>query len=76
MIAALIRWSIGNRVLVLIMTVFVGARYPLLYLPVLAAFYLSRYYYQRRYGHPYPTMEGNLWNMGRGLEFSGDLRED
>ena len=64
------------RYALLIMTVFVGARYPLLYLPVLAAFYLSRYYYQRRYGHPYPTMEGNLWNMGRGLEFSSDLRED
>ncbi len=64
------------RYAVLILTVFIGARYPLLYLPVLATFYLSRYYYQRRYGHPYPTMEGNLWNMGRGLEYSGDLRED
>ncbi len=64
------------RYAVLILAVFVGARYPLLYLPVLAAFYLSRYYYQRRYGHPYPTMEGGLWNMGRGLEFSSDLRED
>ncbi len=64
------------RYALLILTVFIGARYPLLYLPVLAAFYLSRYYYQRRYGHPYPTMEGGLWNLGRGLEFSGDLQGD
>ncbi len=64
------------RYALLILAVFIGARYPLLYPPVLAAFYLSRYYYQRRYGYPYPTMEGGLWNMGRGLEFSGDFRED
>jgi len=64
------------RYALLIMVIFVGARYPLLYPPIVAAFYLSRYYHRRRYGQPYPTMEGTLWNLGQGLEYSGEAQND
>lgn len=64
------------RYSLLILVIFVGARYPLLYPPIIAAFYLSRYYYRRRYGQPYPTMEGTLWNLGLGLEYSGEAQND
>ncbi|MEE9465015.1 MAG: hypothetical protein V3W14_05515 [Candidatus Neomarinimicrobiota bacterium] len=64
------------RYSLLILVIFVGARYPLLYPPIIAAFYLSRYYYRRRYGQPYPTMEGTLWNLGLGLEHTGEAQND
>ena len=43
------------RYSILLFVIFVGARYPLLYIPVIIAFYLSRYYYRRRFGYVYPT---------------------
>lgn len=44
-----------SRYSVLIFMIFVGARYPLLFLPVIFDFYLSRYYYRRRLGFVYPA---------------------
>ncbi|UCH09104.1 MAG: hypothetical protein JSU61_07605 [Fidelibacterota bacterium] len=43
------------RYSILLFVIFVGARYPLLYIPVIIDFYLSRYYYRRRFGFVYPT---------------------
>lgn len=44
-----------SRYSVLIFVIFVGARYPLLFLPVIFDFYLSRYYYRRRFGFLHPA---------------------
>jgi hypothetical protein len=43
------------RYSVLLFVIFVGARYPLLYIPVIIDFYLSRYYYRQRFGFVYPA---------------------
>lgn len=44
-----------SRYSVLIFVIFVGARYPLLFIPVIITFYLSRYYYRRRFGFVHPA---------------------
>ncbi|MFB0516241.1 MAG: hypothetical protein ACETWG_06520 [Candidatus Neomarinimicrobiota bacterium] len=44
-----------NRYLVLIFAIFVGSRYPLLFIPIIIDFYLSRYYYRRRFGFVHPA---------------------
>lgn len=44
-----------SRYSVLIFVIFVGARYPLLFIPVILVFYLSRYYYRRRFGFVHPA---------------------
>ncbi len=52
------------RYALLIVAIFVGARYPLLFIPLVLNFYLCRYYYQRRFGVVYPTFQGDqelLW---------------
>ncbi|MQY62724.1 MAG: hypothetical protein GH143_00185 [Calditrichaeota bacterium] len=44
-----------SRYSILIFVIFVGARYPLLFIPVILDFYLSRYYYRRRLGLVHPA---------------------
>jgi hypothetical protein len=44
-----------QRYSILIFIIFVGARYPWLFLPVLVVFYLARYYYRRRFGWLHPA---------------------
>ncbi len=44
-----------SRYSILIFVIFVGARYPLLFIPVILDFYLSRYYYRRRFGFLHPA---------------------
>ncbi|MEE9163050.1 MAG: hypothetical protein V3U35_08805 [Candidatus Neomarinimicrobiota bacterium] len=41
---------------ILIGGIFVGARYPWLYPPIIAVFYLSRFYYKRRLGTVHPSL--------------------
>ncbi|UCD38665.1 MAG: hypothetical protein JSW54_04085 [Fidelibacterota bacterium] len=43
-----------SRYAILIFVIFAGTRYPLLYIPIILDFYLSRYYYRRRFGFPHP----------------------
>lgn len=45
------------RYALLIAAIFVGVRYPLLFIPLVINFYLCRYYYQRRFGVVYPTFQ-------------------
>lgn len=52
------------RYALLIVAIFVGVRYPLLFIPLALNFYLCRYYYQRRFGVVYPTFQADqelLW---------------
>ncbi|MCK4579256.1 MAG: hypothetical protein KAU50_10730 [Candidatus Marinimicrobia bacterium] len=49
------------RYSIFILAFFTGARYPLLYLPLLTLFYLSRAYYNHQSGVKYPTLEGPYW---------------
>ena len=44
-----------SRYSVLIFVIFTSARYPLLFVPVVLVFYLSRYYYRRRFGFVHPA---------------------
>ena len=44
-----------SRYSVLIFVIFVSARYPLLFIPVILVFYLARYYYRRRFGFVHPA---------------------
>ncbi|MFC1480691.1 hypothetical protein ACFL6E_00385 [Candidatus Neomarinimicrobiota bacterium] len=52
------------RYSLLVMTIFTGARYPYLFLPIIIVFYLSRFYYSRTHGLAYPTLEGPEWSDG------------
>ncbi len=52
------------RYSLLVITIFTGARYPYLFLPVLALFYLSRFYQLRTRGIAFPTLEGPEWSAG------------
>ena len=47
--------SRGVRYSIMILIIFAGARYPLIYLPILALYYVARFYYARRYGLEYPA---------------------
>jgi len=44
-----------SRYAVFIFAIFVGARYPLLFIPLILVFYLSRYYHRRRFGFVHPA---------------------
>ena len=46
----------ASRYAILIATIFVGARYPLLFPPIILIFYLSRYYHRRRFGLLHPSL--------------------
>ena len=53
------------RYALLIVAIFVGVRYPLLFIPLVINFYLCRTYYQRRFGVVYPTFQADqelLWD--------------
>ncbi len=44
-----------SRYSILIFVIFVGARHPWLFVPIIIDFYLSRYYYRRRFGILHPA---------------------
>lgn len=44
-----------SRYAILIFVIFVGARHPWLFVPVIVDFYLARYYYRRRFGVLHPA---------------------
>ena len=45
------------RYSILTLAIFVGARYPLLFIPLLINLYLVKFYYHRRYGYHYPAFQ-------------------
>jgi hypothetical protein len=44
-----------QRYAILIFVIFVGARYPWLFVPVIVVFFLARYYFRRRFGWLHPA---------------------
>ncbi|MCH8328414.1 MAG: hypothetical protein IID15_07840 [Candidatus Marinimicrobia bacterium] len=47
--------SRGIRYSMMILIIFTGARYPHIYLPILALFYVARFYFARRYDLAFPA---------------------
>ena len=49
----------AGRYAILIGAIFVGARYPLLFPPLIFIFFLSRYYHRRRFGLLHPALHSH-----------------